>query len=57
LTGVLAELGTEHVLFSTDHPYESMREVANWFDNAPISETGRQMIGRDNAKKPFKLPA
>jgi predicted TIM-barrel fold metal-dependent hydrolase len=57
LTGVMAELGTDHVLFSTDYPYESMREAADWFDNAPISETDRQMIGRKNAEKLFNLPA
>jgi gamma-resorcylate decarboxylase len=56
LTGVLAELGIDHILFSTDYPYESMREAADWFDNAPISETDRQMIGRNNAEKLFNLP-
>jgi 2,3-dihydroxybenzoate decarboxylase len=57
LTGAMAELGTDHVLFSTDYPYESMREAADWFDNARISAKDRQMIGRNNAEKLFNLPS
>jgi 2,3-dihydroxybenzoate decarboxylase len=57
LAGVLAELGADHVLFSTDYHYESMREAANWFDNAPISKTDREMIGRKNAEELFNLPS
>lgn len=57
LNNVLTELGTSHVLFSSDYPYESMREAAGWFDHAPISETDRQQIGRGNAQKLFSLPA
>jgi 2,3-dihydroxybenzoate decarboxylase len=38
LENALTELGTDHILFSSDYPYESMREAADWFDNAAISE-------------------
>lgn len=55
LNATLTELGADRVLFSTDYPYESMREAADWFDNAPISENDRQKIGRDNSFKLFKL--
>lgn len=55
LNATLTELGADRVMFSVDYPYESMREGADWFDNAPISENDRQKIGRDNAFKLFKL--
>lgn len=53
LYNALTELGVEHVLFSSDYPYESMREAAEWFDNADISESDRIKIGRDNATRLF----
>jgi 2,3-dihydroxybenzoate decarboxylase len=53
LNNALTELGVAHVLFSTDSPYESMREAAEWFDNVDISEGDRIKIGRDNAKRLF----
>jgi predicted TIM-barrel fold metal-dependent hydrolase len=53
LYNVLTELGAEHVLFSSDYPYESMREAADWFDNADISAADRQLIGHDNARHLF----
>lgn len=57
LAATLARLGAEHVLFASDYPYESMREAADWFDSAPLSETDRGKIGRGNAEKLFHLPA
>ena len=58
LNNALTELGTGHVLFSTDYPFESMREAAEWFDNADISEADRRQIGRDNARRLFPaMPA
>jgi gamma-resorcylate decarboxylase len=53
LYNALTELGVEHVLFSSDYPYESMREAAEWFDNADISESDRIKIGRTNAMSLF----
>jgi 2,3-dihydroxybenzoate decarboxylase len=35
LQHTLSELGTDRVLFSVDYPYESMREISEWFDNCP----------------------
>jgi gamma-resorcylate decarboxylase len=49
LDNALTELGVDHVLFSSDYPYESMRVAAEWFDNADISENDRLKIGRTNA--------
>ncbi|MGH3262451.1 MAG: amidohydrolase family protein [Trebonia sp.] len=53
LTATVARVGAEHVLYSSDYPYESMREAAEWFDSAPINENDRRLIGRDNARRLF----
>jgi len=53
LHNALAELGPEHVLFSTDYPYESMRVASDWFDTTDISESDRQLIGQTNARRIF----
>ena len=55
LLNTILEVGTDRVLFSVDYPYESMRELAPWFDTCPISENDRLKIGRTNAAKLFKL--
>ena len=49
----MAELGADRVLFSTDYPFESMREAADWFDNAAISQNDRVKIGHTNARRLF----
>jgi len=55
LQATVSELSADHVLFSTDYPYESMREAATWFDRVPISESDRIKIGRTNARQLFRL--
>jgi 2,3-dihydroxybenzoate decarboxylase len=51
----LLKVGADRTLFSVDYPYESMYEIAPWFDSCPISEDGRVKIGRTNAAKLFGL--
>ena len=55
LTNVLAEVGSDRVLYSVDYPFEDMVEAANWFDNAAISEPDRVKIGSGNAQTLFRL--
>lgn len=55
LKNVIEEMGAEKVLFSTDYPFETVKDAAEWFDNADISEQQRQAIGRDNARRLFNL--
>lgn len=57
LNATLTELGSDRVLFSSDYPYESMREAADWFDSAAINDNDRRKIGRTNAQRLFGLPA
>jgi 2,3-dihydroxybenzoate decarboxylase len=44
-------------MFSADWPFENIDHAARWFDVCPISEPDRRKIGRDNARKLFKLAA
>ncbi|MEV5009854.1 amidohydrolase family protein [Streptomyces sp. NPDC055692] len=50
LNATLAEMGVDRVLYSSDYPYESMREASDWFDNAAISDNDRLRIGYTNAR-------
>jgi 2,3-dihydroxybenzoate decarboxylase len=51
----IAELGADRVMFSTDYPFEDIRQSVEWFDKAEISEADRQKIGRTNALGLFGL--
>jgi 2,3-dihydroxybenzoate decarboxylase len=55
LLNVMLEVSSDRILFSTDYPYESAEEAAEWFDNCPISEPDRVKIGRQNAATLFNL--
>lgn len=55
LLDTLLEVGADRVLFSVDYPYESMDELAPWFDECPISENDRVKIGRTNSEKLFGI--
>lgn len=58
LNATLAEMGVDRVLYSSDYPYESMREASDWFDNAVISDNDRLRIGYTNARRLFpRIPA
>jgi 2,3-dihydroxybenzoate decarboxylase len=57
LIDAVLEIGVERILFSADWPFENIDHASDWFDVAPIAETDRQKIGRDNARKLFKLDA
>jgi predicted TIM-barrel fold metal-dependent hydrolase len=55
LVNAILEIGADRILFSTDYPFEEVREAAEWFDHASISERDRRKIGRENALALFKL--
>ncbi len=48
-------LGADRIMFSTDWPFENIDHATVWFDGCPISEPDRLKIGRDNARRLFKL--
>jgi 2,3-dihydroxybenzoate decarboxylase len=55
LLNTMSKVSSDRILFSTDYPYESAEEAAEWFDNCPISEPDRVKIGRKYAAKLFDL--
>jgi predicted TIM-barrel fold metal-dependent hydrolase len=55
LLGAMLELGADRVMFSTDYPFERMRDAAEWFDALAISEADRLKIGRTNAATLLRL--
>lgn len=55
LIDAILEIGADHILFSTDWPFENIDHAAIWFDTASISENDRLKIGRTNCIDLFKL--
>ncbi len=55
LIDALLEVGADHLLYSTDWPFENIDHAADWFDVVSISEADRLKIGRQNAIGLFKL--
>ncbi|GIK03914.1 hypothetical protein Aspvir_007989 [Aspergillus viridinutans] len=51
----MAEVGADRILFSIDYPFETFEDGCDWLDNAELNLTDRLKIGRENAKKLFKL--
>lgn len=51
----MLEISADRILFSTDWPFENVDHACTWFDAASISEADRLKIGRENARKLFKL--
>lgn len=50
LTALLA-LGSDHILFGTDYPFESIGTACRFLDDAPISEADRAKISHGNAER------
>lgn len=55
LTNAISEVGVEHVLFSVDYPYEQPVAACTWFDNLPLSENDKRLIGRTNAQRVLNI--
>ncbi len=51
----LAEIGDENILYSVDHPFESMEQAGLWFDKTPISADTREKISWRNTSRLMKL--
>ncbi|WP_052401327.1 amidohydrolase family protein [Muricoccus aerilatus] len=55
LIDAMLEIGSDHILFSADWPFENIDHAAKWFDACSISENDRRKIGRTNAWNLFQL--
>ena len=51
----LRTLGEDAVMFSVDHPFESMTAAGAWFDQTPVSEATREKISHRNARRILRL--
>jgi 2,3-dihydroxybenzoate decarboxylase len=52
----ISALGSEHVMFAADYPFESAQESAEFIDNAPLADDVRADICCNNAVKLLRLP-
>jgi uncharacterized protein len=43
------------MMFSVDHPYESMAEGRAFLEQLPVSASDKERIAHGNAEKLFKL--
>jgi 2,3-dihydroxybenzoate decarboxylase len=55
LINTILEIGSDRIMFSADWPFENLDHATRWFDAAPIAADDRRKIGRDNARRVFKL--
>jgi len=55
LINTILEIGSDRIMFSADWPFENLDHAIQWFDAAPIAADDRRKIGRDNARRVFKL--
>lgn len=52
----ISALGSDHVMFAADYPFESAQEAAEFIDSAPIAEDVRADICFNNAARLLRLP-
>ncbi|HEX8828018.1 MAG TPA: amidohydrolase family protein, partial [Xanthobacteraceae bacterium] len=52
---LLLEVGVPRIMFSADHPYQSMVKARAFLDQLPVSEADRERIAHGNAEKLFGL--
>lgn len=51
----LKAMGEDALMFSVDHPFESMSEAGAWFDKAPIADAVREKVSWGNATRLLSL--
>ena len=49
-------VGSDHIMFASDYPYEMATDAARWIETAPISESDRRKICCRKAAALFGLP-
>jgi uncharacterized protein len=52
---LLLQVGSDRVMFSTDHPYASMAEARAFLDKLPVSCSDKAKIAHGNAERLLKL--
>ncbi|MFD4602998.1 amidohydrolase family protein [Streptomyces sp. NPDC058464] len=57
LLACLSAVGSDRLMFGSDHPYESYDEACQYLATMPVSEPDRVKIASTNARRLFKLDA
>jgi predicted TIM-barrel fold metal-dependent hydrolase len=52
---LLLEVGVDRIMFSADHPFQSMREARAFLDQLPVSPADKERIAHGNAERLFGL--
>jgi uncharacterized protein len=52
---LLLEVGVDRIMFSADHPYQSMTQARAFLEQIPVSAADRERIAHGNAEKLFKI--
>jgi len=52
---LLLEVGVDRIMFSADHPYQSMAQAVAFLQQIPVSASDRESIAHGNAEKLFGL--
>jgi predicted TIM-barrel fold metal-dependent hydrolase len=52
---LLLEVGVDRIMFSADHPYQSMAQARAFLEQIPVSAADRERIAHGNAEKLFGL--
>ena len=47
--------GVDRIMFSADHPYQSMKQARAFLEQIPVSAADKERIAHGNAEKLFKL--
>jgi uncharacterized protein len=50
---LLLQVGVDRIMFSTDHPYQSMADGRAFLDRLPVSNADRERIAHGNAERLF----
>jgi len=56
LNCALAALGTDHVMFAADYPFESAQEAGQFLDEVPLAQSVREDVAFRNAVSRLGLP-
>ncbi len=49
-------VGSDHIMFASDYPYEMATSAARWIETTPISENDRRKIQYGTAAALFEFP-
>jgi uncharacterized protein len=52
---LVLQVGVDRIMFSTDHPYQSMADGHAFLDRLPVSDADREKIAHSNAERLFRV--